>query len=598
MNFLKINLKVLEKRFPGICDAIFKGVPETSEFLIEESRQGDITACYEGKYLHSRSNPAREAEKIIRQQQPGDLTVFAGFGLGYYPEAFLKQWPGKGAVIIEPDRALFLEALRHRDFTEMLSVETLSLFIGNSPDCIKYFFNKKGYLSFTYIPLLPLTEHNPDYFNTLKHNIDLFLSRKQINNNTLKKFGSRWVKNLSKNLPLWSRSPDISQLLNQYRGIPALILAAGPSLEEILPRIKDLKERMLILCVDTAVKALLDTGTEPDIIMSIDAQYWNSLHLFRAETKNTIFIAESSIPPLCLSYFPDRTFFLKSSFPLGSYFEKKTRSIPSVASGGSVSTTLWDFTRKLGVSFICFAGQDLGFPGNQTHYKNSYFERAMHIYSGKTMPLDTQSFNYMHAGYPAKRLSNSGGEVWSDRRMEVYIEWFEEKMKEHRETETFNLSYEGVKIEGMEFRDFQELLELPRIRPLINNITQSVLALPEENYSVKIREAAQSLVEDLSWIEELAQKACSISYKIDKMFTSGEDITKEMAKLDMIDKELLECHMRDTASFLLGPFFQDIHNITIKNPYKALKLSEELYHQLSKTTAMHILHIRRSIKKL
>ena len=75
-------------------------------------------------------------------------------------------------------------------------------------------------------------------------------SRAESNANTLRRFGVVWVRNLLANLDLVVNAPGATTLPGRFAGLPALVLAAGPSLALVLPQLRRLRRGMLVVAVD------------------------------------------------------------------------------------------------------------------------------------------------------------------------------------------------------------------------------------------------------------------------------------------------------------------------------------------------------------
>lgn len=591
---LEKNLKALKERFP---ETILNS-KESNNLEILISKSGDPTAIYKGLYLHSKHNPKREASKQAAQIKKADLIVLGGFGLGYQCEEVIRSYPKTAVVVIEPDREIFFEALKYRDLSDLIRNCNINFAVGEDFSYIKNFFIPGKVKSISLLTLTARVNSNSDYFINLKECIDTYLERIKVNRNTLFKFGKLWVKNQCKNIPYMGYKNDLNKVFNKFTNIPGIIVSAGPSMELIIPHLKEIKDRFVILAVDTALKSLLDEGLEPDFVMSIDSQYWNSRHLTGAECKKTILIADSSIQSGGLRPFKNRVFFTKSSFPLGRYFESVRSSLPKIASGGSVSTNIWDFARQLGLKEIYFIGQDLGFPGNITHYKNSYFEKNMLITSTKTNPLETQSFNYIYSGYPNLVESNSGEMIVSDERMKIYIKWFKEKILTENHNKTYTLSPRGCKIDGITYKNVGSLLNYDKKREEIDK-TLDILKIEEPNFYINpLVTAGTNFKNALKELEDHAIAAYKTCNNIEEKIKTGEDISEELKKLDEIDRSIINSKYSQTLSFMIEPFIESINSGEDKSPMEAFKLSMELYKKLKSTANLHIKHIENSLKKI
>ncbi|MGL1894168.1 MAG: DUF115 domain-containing protein [Spirochaetaceae bacterium] len=589
------NLEVLLHRYPGFTRDI---LTKPLELKIVETRGGELTATLNGLFLHSKYDPIREAKKISSSQPDSDLYIFGGFGLGYQIVELCNLKKQSTIVIFEPSKELFLKALEVRDYTELFLNPYIHFIVGEYPESIKNFFIPRLIKTISYIPLPNRTKIDSEQFSKVEESIRIYLARLKINRNTLLKFGKLWVKNQSKNLPKMGYKGDISRVFNKFNNIPGIIISAGPSMELIIPHLKTLQNKFLILAVDTALKSLLEEGIEPDFVMSIDSQYWNARHLEGINTKKTILIADSSIQPSALREFKDRVYFVKSTFPLGQYFESKREPFPKIASGGSVSTNIWDFSLKLGLSKIFFIGQDLGFPGGITHYKNSYFEKNMLTCSTKTKPLETLSLAYIYNGYPTTVTSNSGYQIVSDKRMGIYIDWFKEKIALNSITNCFNLSPNGCKIAGMNYVNISELLKYPDCADSIGTVLEVLKDRDENHFLPEVLTAAEEFRISLDKVIILANRATALCHKIEKNFHRGIDVNNDLNILTNLDNKIIGLNQSQTLSFIIEPFIDEINESENSTALDALIVSRELYKKVAYTSRLHIKYLEQSINKI
>ena len=65
-----------------------------------------------------------------------------------------------------------------------------------------------------------------------------------------------WVRNIIKNEESMRVGKKLESLRNRLRNIPVIIVGAGPSLDKNKNMLRAAKGRALILCVDTAYKAI------------------------------------------------------------------------------------------------------------------------------------------------------------------------------------------------------------------------------------------------------------------------------------------------------------------------------------------------------
>jgi hypothetical protein len=411
-------------------------------------------------------------------------------------------------------------------------------------------------------------------------------SRRDINLNTLKRFGRLWVRNLARNIPLISSSPGIRCLEGRFAGIPVLLAAAGPSLDEVLPHLREIRKRCLIVAVDTSYAACLRAGCRPDFIVVVDPQYWNTRHLDRASQGNAILVSESSTHPRIFRLLPGKVFLGGSIFPLGRYLEEATDSKGKLGAGGSVSTSAWDFSRLIGGSPLIVAGLDLGFPAKNTHYKGSFFENRTFLLSGRLAPGETQSCRYLYDGSPRLVPDNSGGQVLSDMRMLIYIWWFEIQAKRYPAAKTLNLSLRGAKAEGIEPAAIADVLAFPEKRREIDQALESARAqeAPPANHK-RLQAALTALTKELGRLEALCAEALRRTAAIRGQGPSASPTA--LAALTEIDEKILDLECRDIAGFLMAGALQSITASGKADMNAALANAEKLYTSLRESAEYH-----------
>jgi hypothetical protein len=558
---------------------------------IESARSGEPTARCGGAYVHSKHDPRREAQRLFERMDPptGQTLLFYGFGLGYMVEEFLYRVEGGTAVVVEPDAGSMLRALDSRDMTTFLSSQRLYLFVETDVHAV--------------VPLLRSLEDSPSdrlrppalynahrgYFEQLDAAYESLQARSQINANTLQRFGHLWVRNLVRNLPLLERAPGVGEIAGAFTQLPALLLAAGPSLDEVMPHIEQIRRRALLISVDTALPTLQRRGVEPDFVVAVDPQYWNTRHLDWARPRSSVLIAESSTHPRVFRMLETPVRFCSSLFPLGSYFEEWTGERGKLGAGGSVSTTAWDFARTLGCNPIYVAGLDLGFPGMTTHAAGSFFEELAHLQAHRLAPAEGSFYHYLHGANAKWAPSNDGSRVLSDDRMLLYRWWFENQMKMHPETETLNLSRRGLAIEGMPPVPLEHLTERPALpadtreqealrAPRIHDIPSGVNALAG---------AVNSLVGELSQLEAIAEEGLRLTNALRQDLDAGRYVA--LHRLDAVDTRIRSVPHRDIAGFLIQNTLSDVARDATESwtTERLLTRSQEIYRGLVDSVRYH-----------
>ena len=617
------DLLLLKKHCPGLYNELYEKETQQpagsspaeaeppKELLVETSSNGFPVLKIEGLHIHSPRDPIREAQRQAEalaadNTAPGPLIIL-GFGLGYTAEAAVRIFPERPLIIVEKHPEILRKALEIRDLGNLFFKKDLAFVLGGTPDQIMgalSLINKKERPGL--IPNRALMKLDEGWYQGVEQQIRAWVSRTEINQATLKRFGRRWVNNLSQNLSFIRDKPGIARLegLLKDTDIPVFLAAAGPSLELIDPLIHEIKERCVIAAVDTSLRFFLDRGIEPDFAISLDPQYWNFRHLDRVPAPRTFLIAESAVYPACLRHSFRDIFLSGSLFPLGRFIEDRVDPKGEIGAGGSVATAAWDFCRILGPKNIWLAGLDLAFPNLKTHFRGALFEERSHGDSVRFSPGETLSAIALRDGHPFPAKSASGSTVLTDQRLSLYASWFENRFGLFPEVKNHSLSKEGLAIKGLDTSSPEVLLSLPPCRREITSILEKTCsAINEEFFQKETRmhreeqyeKAIITLINGLKDIKTIAEEAADLAQTRARRFRySGIDPLEEqktLKKLNQADQAISANAVREVAGFL----FPDANELEKKlakdtvNPLiRHLEFSAHFYQTLAEAAAYNI----------
>ncbi len=591
------NLELFKVRFPLLYDnikeliSVYDANVYTQDFniTVEQCKNLSYTLREHNVYLHSRYNPQREAQQLIADfDNEFEAAAFLGFGLGYGIAEFASKYPTKTLILIEPDIKRLLLALWYFDWSTIFSHSKLILLAGcdyESASAVIHKYNPeeiKIYMQSSWIC------HDPTFFDNLVKKIRQKRQADQVNTNTLEKFSNLWMRNSLYNLTAIQKLDGIQKYQKKAENIPFVIIAAGPSLETVLPYINDIKKRSILVCVDTAVHALLRNGVEPDFIILADPQYYCARHLDFMSCPSSTLITEQAAWPSVFRFNCKKVELFSSMYPVGQYFESKIESRGKLGAGGSVSTTAWDFARFCGCKEIYIAGMDLGFPGKQTHIKGSQFEEEIHRKSDRLLNAETYNTRTLITSNPQYVQDYTGKELLSDQRMTVFAWWFTQNCTTAAKNGqiTYTLTPQSCKIDGIKLCNIQDFLSKPKIPDLIQNFT----SLSEENCDqkeqfIKLTEAFSKEMTDL---EHLSKKGIELCTKIQLNKLKAQEI---MPKLQELDSKILSSNTKDAAA-LVFPTKRQLDELTkdspddpiLKNIYYSKTIYTSLYTAVKKYT--------------
>ncbi len=457
-------------------------VPPESFWKLENAKNGMITASEGGVRLHSAYNPEREASGAVGRDEvfAKSAIVFYGFGLGYHviecaKKIIQSEDVSPRLVIIEPDVAHFYAAMAVLDWTPVFEVEKLIIAVGAPAESVlplledgsKVNIGETGVSDAYFFDIPAFTAHAAVYFDTVRSIIKRNQRKNEINAATLRKFGRLWCRNSLKNLEQFKKRGFVSCLENKAfddegNTLPFLIIGAGPSLETILPYVKELQERCVTVCVETALRALLRYGVQPDFVILTDSQFWAYRHIAGLRASESILITEVSAYSSVFRFECRNLLLCASQFPIGAFTQSKLRLTPGdLGTGGSVASSAWNFARLAGAREIFVAGLDFAFPGKQTHIKGSSAEQTWHTLSSRLSSPDKFTAGALYSANATTGRDYTGSPVLTDSRMKMFAWWFEARLASCPETKTYTLGPHGLAVPGINVASLDSLLSRP-----------------------------------------------------------------------------------------------------------------------------------------
>ncbi|NLK98687.1 MAG: motility associated factor glycosyltransferase family protein [Epulopiscium sp.] len=227
--------------------------------------------------------------------------------------------------------------------------------------------------------------------------------------------------------------PSVGGLYNRYKGLPFIIVSAGPSLEKNIHLLSDLEGRAFIFAVGRTLKTLLWENIEPDMFCIIDPQY--------EPTYSQISGYENLDIPMVFFESASADTISKYKGPKYIASDKKEHvENPEhiMDLGGSVATAILDLSIRFGGNPIVFVGQDLAFTDGQSH---AY---------GNTVNESTNR----------RKVKGQNGE-WLDTTLGLlsFKHWIENKIKDNPQIEFINATEGGAFIEGCKHMPLQNFID-------------------------------------------------------------------------------------------------------------------------------------------
>jgi hypothetical protein len=238
--------------------------------------------------LHSRYNPQGEAERYLDALSISPATlcfILVEPGLGYMIPVLSRRFPAARIIVlrVSPDGGEMPGAARAAPNTACwdpaLGIPAED-FLGREFEGIAKNSGGFGPELVKIIEWRPSLDRYGDSCVRLLAAAVSALRRFDAERRTVSTFGRRWFRNFFKNLRILCRAP----LLRDFHktDAPILVTGSGPSLEESLPRIKEMAEgrACFIIAASSSAMALLSRGIVPDLVISTDGGGWALLHLY------------------------------------------------------------------------------------------------------------------------------------------------------------------------------------------------------------------------------------------------------------------------------------------------------------------------------
>jgi hypothetical protein len=466
-DFYAANLEALTSAVPGwsppgdaAAPLIAGEGPAEAEPYLSGSRPGTprlIDGVWRldvaGKSLafHSRE-PQREAERIAADlagsDRPPSLIVAIGLGAGYLLDA-LDQRGWSGTVLaVEPDARLLVALLSRPALATWVHEQRLKILVGDdfsgAADCWPLFGDGSVVPSVYVSPVL--SRLYPAGVERARALVDRLKGEAANNAAAKRALGGRYLLNTLANLAAIGSEGDVATLFGGAQARPAIVVAAGPSLDRLLPALSEAQKSAVVICVDTALRPLLAAGITPNFVVTVDPSQANARHLTDLPPcDETCLVAEASLDPLALGSFRGRTFFFTvSNHHPWPWLQTQGYTVGRLRVWGSVLTTAFDLAMKMGCNPIVFAGADLAYTDDRPYARNVVFEEDWRRRAEWGQPLEAQWAEATSLHPRVLEPDVAGKETNSAPHLIAFRNWLLEQMRKERDRTFYNITGGGI----------------------------------------------------------------------------------------------------------------------------------------------------------
>nr|WP_281389026.1 6-hydroxymethylpterin diphosphokinase MptE-like protein [Spirochaeta isovalerica] len=294
---------------------------------------------------------------------------------------------------------------------------------------------------------------NKDIYDTLINFAALHLNTFWKNRLTLNKLGALWIRNIFQNLELvQSDLPDNS-------GKMIVVCGAGPSLDSTINIIREHRNHLYLIAVDTALSTLLDAHIEPDLVFALEAQFYNLGDFHNTGSSSFELLADLTSYPAVCRLNNGRVYFTFTDFAetiLINRLKEFGLSLIEIPPLGSVGVAAVYSALTIFSEPIFLTGLDFSYIPGKSHSKGSPFIKSILRSNDRLHPLTNNS------GIRRRNIIKLQGkipetEITTDSILSGYGRLLSELLRDSNRV--FDLSREGFPL-NIPFVDEKELSEI------------------------------------------------------------------------------------------------------------------------------------------
>lgn len=164
----------------------------------------------------------------------------------------------------------------------------------------------------------------------------------------------------AENMPLFLRFPIADRLADVARGLPALLLLPGPSLQKLGPHLPELAKRFVLVTLSRCLHFCQEHGAMPDFMAQLDGNSMQGLFFPDSVDLSEVSLVSLSVAPVAEVAERFKTCFFMETFDitvLPKAFRLRESWLSSIF-------PCFGITEVLGCDTVILAGAELSFPPN------------------------------------------------------------------------------------------------------------------------------------------------------------------------------------------------------------------------------------------
>ncbi|HUZ18716.1 MAG TPA: 6-hydroxymethylpterin diphosphokinase MptE-like protein [Spirochaetia bacterium] len=258
-----------------------------------------------------------------------------------------------------------------------------------------------------------------DWYARMFELIEFELQSYWRNRMTLVHMSHLWVKNLFLNIPNMAGG---ACLLTAAVDRPIVVLGAGESLEGAIPLVREVRDRIYLLAVDTALLTLAESDVKPDGIMVLEAQNANLSDFVGYAVSGAAGILDLASYPEVVRIFPkeQRRFFFSHFAELSLFDRLSLHGLlpPALPPLGSVGIAALYAAMQMTDQSVFYAGLDFSYRPGKPHARGAPSHRVLLSTMMRVHPNSLVNFSLER---PHREVTGKdGGRLWTDSNLASY----------------------------------------------------------------------------------------------------------------------------------------------------------------------------------
>ena len=523
--------------------------------------------------LNSSVNPVR-ASAIWAEQftaiETNEHSLFFVFGMsdGNAVKQLMELHPECMFWIYEPSTEIFWETIGRDIWLDIIKNNHVRLYVKNVNDELFYHHLQDviDYTNFNLVNLAVLPNYDRIFsedYQKFRETIEDVMKLVIYTKNTQLERIDEITNNMYKLFDDIIHQYSVQQLfgcvkLLGWEEVPAILVAAGPSLDENIATLREFSKKGFVLAVDTALNTLLENDIIPDLTISVDSR--KPMELFKHPKFKSI--------PIVLSQQSNEKLLSKNqamhfyevdeeSYLNKILIQETGKAGIQLPTGGSVANNALSLLVLMGFQTIILVGQDLAYPNMQEHTQKAY--------AGKANRIQLEEEDYILVD------DVNGDKVYTRANMNIYRKWIEYYIAGYKEIKVINTSNQGAYISGTQKMSLEECFQLFGKREI--NATQlwnQIPAFLDDKELAKIHEKLCNIPKRMDEIETEIKNGIMICGKAEQLckvddYKKMKDVLQQISK---IIQKIEDC----PETILLRPY-------TIKAQYEVQEKVFQYFNQ-------------------